>query len=139
MMSSMTKTFEFGRFVSIRRMSLAVAATICTSQLRQRPDLVDQEQVRRLGDRHREHVAHAEQRQHQVGLDVLARQQLDALGIAQAGIELGVGDAVLAGQALDDLLLGAELQLDEDFAQQLVLPSAAAAQASAVSSASIER
>ncbi len=30
MMSSMTNTFEFGSVVSIRRMSLLVAATICT-------------------------------------------------------------------------------------------------------------
>ena len=40
-------------------------------------------------------------------------------GIEQPGFELGVGHAVLGGQALDDLVLGAEFQLDEDLAQQL--------------------
>ncbi len=43
------------------------------------------------------------------------------LGIEQPRIELGVGHAVLDGQALDDLVFGAVFGLDEDFAQQLAL------------------
>ncbi len=83
-------------------------------------DLVDQEQVRRLGDGDRQHAADQKQRQHEVLFDVLARQNVDDLRIEQPGVELGVGHAVFGRQALDHLVLGAVFQLDEDFAQQLL-------------------
>ena len=118
MMSSMTKTFEFGSVVIIRRMSFGAAATICTSLPVRLRSLVDQKQVRRLGDGDRQHAADAEQRQHQVLLDVLARQDVDDLRVEQPGVELGVGHAVLGRQALDHLVLGAVFELDEDLAQQ---------------------
>ena len=135
----MTNTLEFGSVVIIRRMSLAVAATICTSQLRQLPHFVDQEQVRRLGDRDGQHAADEKQRQHQVRFDVLARQQFDDLRIVQPGFELGVGHAVFVGQALDDLIFGAKPLLDQNFAQQLSLPWSACCASSARCSVSAVR
>ena len=97
-------------------------------------DLVDQEQVRRLGDGDRQHAADQEQRQHEVLLDVLPRQDVDDLRVEQPGVELGVGHAVLGGQALDHLVLGAVLQLDEDLAQQLLrAPPASASPAQTAS------
>ncbi len=89
-------------------------------QLCEFADFVDQEQVRRLGDGDRQHAANQEQRQHQVLFDVFPRQQFDDLQVAKPRFELGVGHAILAGQALDDLILGAVALVDENFAQQLI-------------------
>ncbi len=83
-------------------------------------DLVDQEQVRRLGNRDRQHAPHHEQRQHQVLLDVLARQDVNDLRVGQPGVELRVRHAVLGGQALDDLVLRAIFQFDQQLAQELL-------------------
>ena len=122
MMSSITKTLEFGSVVIIRRMSLVRGGDDLHLEVGQAADLVDQEQVRRLGDGHRQHAADHEQRQHEVLLDVLPRQDVDDLRVEQPGVELGVGHAVFGGQALDHLVLGAVVPLDEDLAQQLVPP-----------------
>ena len=86
--------------------------------LRHADEFVDQEQVRRFRDGDGQHVANAEQRQDEVLFDEFARQDVDDLQVHVPGVELGVGDAVLHRQALDDLVLGAVLQFDEDFAQQ---------------------
>ncbi len=89
--------------------------------VRQAADLVDQKQVRRLGDGDRQHAADQIQRQDQVLFDVFPGKNVDDLRVEQPGFELGVGNAVLDGQTLDDLILGAILQLDQQFAQQFAL------------------
>ena len=84
MMSSMTKTFELGIAVIIRRMSLLVAATICTCRF-------DSPGISSIKNRfdgsekgHGERAADHEQRQHEVLLDVLGaagrRRSADRLG-----------------------------------------------------------
>ena len=47
---------------------------------------------------------------------------VDDLRVEQAGVEFRVGHAVLGRQALDHLVFGAILQVDEDFAEQLLPP-----------------
>ena len=86
--------------------------------LRAAADFVDQEQVGGFGDGDREQTANDKQRQHQILLDVVAREHVDDLGVEQAGVELGVRDDVFGGQALDDLILVAILQIDDDFTQE---------------------
>ncbi len=88
----------------------------------QSANLVDQEKIRRFRNRDRQYAANQEQRQHKILLDIFARQYVDDLEIKQANIELGIGHPVLVRQALDDLVLGAILEFDEDFAQQLFTP-----------------
>ena len=85
---------------------------------RQPAHLLDQEQIRGLGHRDGQHAAHAKQRQHQIVFDVFAGQQFDHFGIVQPGFELGVGHAVLIGQALDHLVFRAKALLDQNFTQQ---------------------
>ena len=102
-------------------MSRGVAATICTCRFVSFRSFLDQEQVRRLGDGDGQRVADQEQRQRQIGFDIVARQKLDHFGIEQPRFELGVRNAIFGGQAFDDLIFGADIQFDEDLAEQLVL------------------
>ena len=120
-MSSMTNTFEFGRLVIIRRMSRGVAATICTcrrvrlrsSSIRNRFDgsataTVSVSRTRNSGSTR--------------FVSMYSRGRRSTIfGIVEPRLELGIGHAVLGRQALDDLLLGADIEIDEDFAEQLPL------------------
>ncbi len=75
-------------------------------ELRERADFLDQKQVRGLRDRQREHAANVEQRQHQVLLDVVSRQDVDHARIVEPRFELGIRNAVFGGQAFDHLVFG---------------------------------
>ena len=92
-------------------------------EVRHAANFFDEEEVRRFRHGQREHAADDEQRQHEVLLDVLARQDVHDFCVQQPGVELRVGDAKFACQAFDDLILGAEVLLDEDLAQQMILPA----------------
>ena len=90
-------------------------------QAGQAADFVDQKEVRRLGDRNGERAADAKQREDQIFLDIFPRQDVDDPGVGDAGFQLGERNAIDAGQALGDMVLGAVLQVDEDFAKEFAV------------------
>jgi hypothetical protein len=84
-------------------------------------NLIHQEKIRRLGDRHGQHTVHVKERQHLALGDEIARQHRDHVGIHERRRKLDERNAVRVGQSSRDLCLRAIAQLDEDFAQQATL------------------
>ena len=84
-------------------------------------DLLDEKEVGRLGDGHREHAPHPEQRQHVVFLEELTGQHLDDLRIGDLGRLGHEGQAIVLGEHLHDLPFTHEVELNEKLAKELLV------------------
>jgi hypothetical protein len=83
------------------------------------PQLVEQEDIGRLGHGDRQHIPHAEERQNRMFFDEFARNQLEHLGVEHAAVEPHVWNTEFHCQAFEDLVLAAELPFEQHFAEQL--------------------
>ena len=102
-------------------MSRDVAATSCTVISAQSLDFFQQKDVGRLGHRDGEDALDQKQRQNQC----FSRNSLGRIamtfGSAMRRRDARVGHAIRLRQRLGDLVFRAEAQLDEDFAEQLLV------------------